>query len=111
MHFSANVEESPLQTDAETGGEPGQDLLGRKPGGSQHCCASARRWRGNTCPVNDGWSRFPLLSVGLVQCLRRILVALSLARMGTHVSPGSAPARCVPMCTNAAGRLGPERRR
>lgn len=22
MHFSANVEESPLQTDAETGGEP-----------------------------------------------------------------------------------------
>lgn len=58
MHFSANVEESPLQTDAETGGEPEQNLQGRTPGGSQLCCATAGRWGGNTCPVSDGWSRF-----------------------------------------------------
>lgn len=89
MHFPANVEESPLQTEAETGGEAGQDLLGRRPGGSQHCCASVRRW-GNTWPVNDAWSRFPLLSMHLLLpmgLLHWILVALSLASIGTHVSP------------------------
>lgn len=91
MHFPANVEESPLQTDAETGGEPGQDLLGRRPGGSQHCCASARRW-GNTCPCEQWleqiFSAVHALSsaLGTSALPARILVPLSLASIGTHVS-------------------------
>lgn len=111
MHFSAKVEESQVLKTGENQGRSSWEGDLEAPALLCQC----KDCGGNTCPVNDGWSRFPLLSVplllpvGFVCSLPSIPVSLSRASIGTHthVSRGSAPCQvCAHVCKRSGGRAG-----
>lgn len=112
MYFSAKVEESLLQTDAENRGEAGQELLGGRPGGSSTAVpaqgvvgARAALWMMvgagflcSLCPFFCPWELCAACPASLSPCPRPA---------SGHTCPvAQPPARCVPMCANTAQREG-----
>lgn len=111
MHFPAKVEESQM---LKTGENQGRSSWEGDLGAPALLC-QCKDCGGNTCPVNDGWSRFPLLSVplllpvGFVCSLPSIPVSLSRASIGTHTHtrvPWLSPLPGVCPCVQTLRREG-----